>query len=178
MSGEDRSGDAAADRILVMGHIAAPFGIRGWVHVMPYTEQQGGLLNYARWYLRRPGGDWQETGVVQGRVQGKGLVVQLEGCDDRDGAAGWNGTEIGIPRSRLPATGSNEYYWSDLTGLRVITLSGRELGRVDHLFETGSNDVLVVQGEQEYLVPYIPGQVVHTVDLAAGQIRVDWDPDF
>jgi 16S rRNA processing protein RimM len=178
MSGADKSGDAAADRILVMGHIGAPFGITGWMHVMPYTEQQDGLLDYASWHLRLHGGDWQEAGLVQGKLHGKGLVVQLDGCNDRDQAASWTGAEIGVARSRLPAAGENEYYWSDLTGLRVITLTGRQLGQVDHLFETGSNDVLVVRGEQEHLVPYIAGDVIRSVDLVAGEIQVDWDPDF
>jgi len=60
----------------------------------------------------------------------------------------------------------------------VVTLSGELLGTVDHLIETGANDVLVVKGDREHLVPFISGQVVIDVDLAAGEIRVDWDKDF
>jgi len=52
------------------------------------------------------------------------------------------------------------------------------LGTVDHLIETGANDVLVVKGEQEYLVPFIRPEVIKSVDLEAREIRVDWDPDF
>lgn len=53
-----------------------------------------------------------------------------------------------------------------------------------HLIETGSNDVLVVQAsassidQRERLIPYLPEQVVRDVDLAAGQMVVDWDPEF
>jgi 16S rRNA processing protein RimM len=178
MSGEDDADAGAADRLLVMGHVAAPYGVQGWLHVTPYTEQPDGLLDYPSWYLRLQYGDWREVGLVQGRVHGKGLVVQLEGCHDRDDASTWCGAEIGIYRSQLPATGEDEFYWSDLAGLKVITVTGKLLGVVDHLIETGSNDVLVVRGEQECLVPYIAGQVVKSVDLTAGEIRVDWDPDF
>jgi 16S rRNA processing protein RimM len=53
-----------------------------------------------------------------------------------------------------------------------------ELGRVDHLFETGANDVLVVLGERERLIPYVWGEVIRSVDLDAGLLVVDWDPDF
>jgi 16S rRNA processing protein RimM len=49
---------------------------------------------------------------------------------------------------------------------------------VDHLIETGANDVLVVRGEREHLVPFVREQVVKSVDLEAGVMRVDWDPDF
>ena len=57
------------------------------------------------------------------------------------------------------------------------------LGVVDHLFETGANDVMVVKpcagslDERERLLPYT-GQCVLAVDLAAGEMRVDWDADF
>ena len=104
--------------------------------------------------------------------------MQLKNCNDRDAAALLTGTEIGVYRSQLPVVESNDYYWSDLMGLQVVTSSGRVLGRVDHLIETGANDVMVVKGAQECLVPYIKGQVIESVDLEAGEIRVDWDPDF
>jgi 16S rRNA processing protein RimM len=135
------------------------------------------LLDYTPWYLDLPGG-WQATEPLAGRHHGKGLVVQLKGCADRDAAAALTGTDIGIYRSQLPPAAADEYYWSDLVGLQVITCDGRELGIVDHLFETGANDVMVINGEQEYLVPFITGQVVESVDLEARLIRVDWDPDF
>ncbi|UWN51421.1 Ribosome maturation factor RimM [Alcanivorax sp. ALC70] len=61
---------------------------------------------------------------------------------------------------------------------------GRDLGRVHGLMETGANDVLVVRGDadsldrQERLLPWTPGEVVRAVDLEAGELRVDWDPEF
>ena len=60
----------------------------------------------------------------------------------------------------------------------MVTDKGVELGRIDHLFETGANDVMVVKGDRERLIPYLWEQVVKRVDLAAGEMRVDWDPDF
>jgi 16S rRNA processing protein RimM len=60
----------------------------------------------------------------------------------------------------------------------VVNTQGVELGRVDHLLETGANDVLVVKGERERLIPYTPGEAVVKVDLPAGLLTVEWDPDF
>ena len=88
------------------------------------------------------------------------------------------GCEIGIHRDQLPAPGSGEYYWSDLEGLEVRDLQGELLGVVDHLVETGANDVLVVSGDRERLIPFVQGQVVISVDLDGCQIVVDWDKDF
>ena len=170
-------GEQPQDQVLVMGRLAAPYGVKGWLRVTSYTELPGNLLDYSPWYLR--GQDkWQAATIVSARVHGKGLVVQLKGCDDRDAAAMLTGTEIGVYRSQLPAAGADEFYWSDLVGMQVITQDDRVLGKLDHLFETGANDVMVVKGEQEYLVPYIEGQVVQSVDLEACVIRVDWDTDF
>ena len=166
-----------ADSPLVMGRIARPFGIQGWLHIASYTECPENLLEYQPWYLRRQG-HWQAAELVNSRQHGKGLIVQFADCNDRDAAEALKGIEIGIYREQLPESGKDEYYWRDLVGLQVVTQDNRVLGVVDHLIATGANDVLVVKGDEEFLVPYIKGQVVESVDLEARQIRVDWDPDY
>jgi 16S rRNA processing protein RimM len=123
-------------------------------------------------------GDWQERQVAEGSRHGKGVVARLVGCDDRDQAQSLMGYEIGVYRDQLPETEPGEYYWNDLKGLRVVTLQGESLGIVDHLIETGANDVLVVKGERERLIPFVQDQVVTKVDLDNGEIQVDWDKDF
>lgn len=170
-------GPGAGKSPIIMGYIAGPYGIKGWVRVVSYTEPLEGLLEYRPWQLRQ-GNAWQGVDVVEARRHGKGLIVRLPECRDRDTAARYAGTEIGVYREQLPVPQDNEYYWNDLVGLRVVTLDGKELGIVDHLIETGANDVLVIRGEREYLVPFIQGQVIDAVDLAGRWIRVDWDPDF
>jgi 16S rRNA processing protein RimM len=162
---------------IVMGRIIGPYGVRGWLRVVSYTRTPEMLLEYAPWYLRR-GERWQPTGVVEAKRHTKGLLVRLPGCADRDKAAELAGSDIGVYRSQLPAPAGDEYYWNDLIGLTVQTLGGRPLGTVAHLIETGANDVLVVRGERERLIPFVRGSVVVGVDLDEGVIRVDWDPDF
>jgi len=170
-------GEQLEDRLLVMGRIAAPFGVKGWVHIAAYTELPENLLQYLPWRINRQG-NWQAVEIVSGRHHGKGLVVQLQGCTDRDAAAALRGADIGVYRSQLPPADPGEYYWNDLIGMQVIAKDGKVLGRLGHFLETGANDVMVVKGEQEVLIPYIEGQVVESVDLEAREIRVDWDPDF
>ena len=133
-------------------------------------------MNYDRWLLRREDG-WQEAAVAEGQRHGKTVIVRIEGYDDRDKAAGLIGTDIGVPRDELPETGSDQYYWSDLEGLRVVHRDGSELGTVAHLLETGAHDVMVVKGETERLIPFVMDKVVLGVDLANGEIRVDWEWD-
>lgn len=106
------------------------------------------------------------------------MVAKLPGCNDRDAAAKLVGATIQVPRSALPKPKRGEYYWTDLEGLAVVTVEGVDLGKVSHLFATGANDVLVVRGERERLIPFVTGQFVKDVDLKAGRITVDWDADF
>jgi 16S rRNA processing protein RimM len=58
--------------------------------------------------------------------------------------------------------------------MQVVNIDGRLLGRVAYLLATGANDVLVVQGDEEILVPFVAGSVIRNVDMAKGVISVDW----
>lgn len=160
-----------------MGHVAGAYGVRGWVKVISDAEPREALLDYSPWLLKFRG-EWKAYTPVEGGLHGKGLVARLEGVDDRDGAEALRGAEIAVERTQLEPLAAGEYYWADLVGLRVVTTGGVELGRVERLLETGSNDVLVVQGERERLIPYLRPQVVTAIDLAAGTLEVDWDPEF
>ncbi len=159
-----------------MGHVGVPFGVRGWVKVHAYTEHSDSLLDYPVWWLGR-NGQWRECEVLGCDVHPKALIAHLAGCNDRDAAAALRGSEIAVPRESLPQADENEYYWADLIGLKVVNAAEQVLGSVSGLLETGANDVLVVQGERERLIPFV-AQVVLEVDLAAGLVRVDWGLDY
>ena len=116
--------------------------------------------------------------VVEGRRHGKGVIARLQGVDSREGAAALSGMTVSVRREQLPRTAPGEYYWVDLIGLRVTTTDGAELGTVASLIETGANDVLVVAGARERLIPFLPERTVTCVDLEAGTLTVDWDSDF
>ena len=175
-SGTTAEGDE--QRFVTLGRISGVHGVQGWVRVHSDTSPRENIVDYSPWHLVREGRR-ELRKVKSGRRQGKAVVAKLEGCNDRDAAEELVGALISIPRSALPdTTVPGEYYWADLVGLRVETVDGVELGRIGQLFETGSNDVIVVQGDKERLVPYIWEQVVREVDLEAGVMRVDWDPEF
>ncbi len=160
-----------------MGRVTAPFGVRGSFKVYTLTERPDNLCDYPVWWLRRDG-DWREVKVIAAKVQGNTLVAQLQGIDSREAAAELRGSEIGVPRGEFPAAASDEFYWADLIGLRVVNREQDELGRVARIVETGANDVLVVKdGEQEILIPFIASAIVK-VDLTAGMIAVDWGRDY
>jgi 16S rRNA processing protein RimM len=158
---------------VILGRIAGVYGVRGWVKVFSETNPVENIFRYTPWLVNDV-----ERAVIEWRRHGKGLIARLEQCDDRDAARALIGQPIATRRQQLPPPSSDEFYWVDLLGLAVETADGQPLGRVSHLLETGANDVLVVHGDRERLVPFVWGQYVLDVDFDAGRVRVDWDPDF
>ena len=191
--------------MVVMGRIVAPYGVFGWLKVVPDTEAFDGLFDYDNWWLGK-GDDWREMVVETAKVHNDVIVVKLKGIDDRDAALACKGKQIAVPRAQLPEADENEYYWSDLIGVRVRNLQDVDFGLIVDVFETGANDVIVVKPEevlvaplknvetsisaeaikdkkaakelpQERLLPFIDS-VVLKVDLKAKTMLVDWDADF
>ena len=168
--------DASEDHV-ILGRVTGLFGVRGWVKVFSYTEPRENIVGYRRWLIGQHGA-WKQVKVLVGRRQGKGVVAHLEGFEERDQAASLIGAEIAVARAELPPAGAGEYYWVDLIGCEVATADGIVFGKVESMLVTGANDVLVVKGERERLIPFIRGQVITAVDLGERRITVDWDPEF
>ena len=185
-----------------MGRFGGPWGVRGWLHLRSFTDPPDNLLKYRPWLVEGPGGwrrgDWQPLPVSAVEVHGDGYVAHMVGFDDREEASGrFRGAHIAVPAATLPLPAENEFYWRDLLGLRVLTTEGVELGHVRRLLETGANDVLLVREHaseakprsgnevgdgkerrpKERLIPFVE-QFVVRVDLPAGRVVVDWDPEF
>ena len=164
------------NEVIVVGAIGAPFGVRGWVHVRSFTQPPSNLLDYAPWLLKDRDG-WRPCHPVAAKRHGQGLVAQFEGIDDRDAAAALARTEVAVARESLPELPTDEYYWEELVGLRVVDAAAAELGVVREIMDVGVHAVLVVQGATERLIPFVARHVLR-VDLAAGQVTVDWqDPE-
>jgi 16S rRNA processing protein RimM len=167
---------AKTSKWVTLGRVSGVFGVKGWLKVQSYTEPRDNIARFGVWTLRLSGVERRfEVEDAQGHAGN--VVAKLRGIDDPEGAREWRGAEIVIERERLPEARADEFYWTDLEGLEVRTTAGLSLGRVEYLLATGANDVLVLSGTPERLIPFIVGQVVKQVDLAAGLIVVDWSPD-
>jgi 16S rRNA processing protein RimM len=187
--GTESMSEADVGEMLVVGKITGCFGIKGWVKIHPYTEIPESFTEFGAWQLKRRG-VYETVEFDAVKAQGKGLVAHIRGVDDRTLAEQYRGLEVVVPANTLPPLPTGDYYWRDLQGLQVWCQDGSEkreekvlLGRVDYLIDTGANDVLVVAAcagsidKRERLIPYLPGDVVTGVDLAAGVIEVDWFVD-
>tara|TARA_R110002074_G_scaffold228259_2_gene400033 strand:- start:243369 stop:243923 length:555 start_codon:yes stop_codon:yes gene_type:complete len=162
---------------LKLGSISGVFGIKGWLKIYANTDEKENILSYQPWYIER-NKVRQAVKVKAGKPHGKTIIVQLEGVDDRNEAETWIGCDIYIPSEQLKKLGKNEFYWSDLIGLNVVSLTGEKFGVIDHMLETGANDVMVVKGERERLIPFSIDRIIKSIELEEKQMIVDWDADF
>ena len=164
-----------------IGYVSGLQGVNGWVKIFSDTQPRENIFSYQPWLLSL-NERYKSVKVLQWRRQGKTLVAKLEGVESRDQAHEIMGSVIVIDTGSMPNLGPGNFYWHQLIGLRVFTdFQGHisELGFVTRLLETGANDVLVVvSDDKEHLVPWVPDEFVKQVDLDAGTMTVDWDPNF
>ena len=162
--------------LICAGHIPGAQGLQGWVRVFSNTSPRDNIVKYSPWIIEQ--GDEFKSVSVRGRSQGKNVLARLDGCEDRNQAEALTGCRILIEPAQLPSLPEGDYYWSDLIGLAVESLQGEALGVVESILETGADDVLVVDGERERLIPFVIGDIVHEVDLDRQRMVVDWLPDY
>ncbi|MEY4921170.1 MAG: Ribosome maturation factor RimM [Pseudomonadota bacterium] len=160
----------------IMARISGPYGVKGWIKIQPFTIDINQLLNKKEWLI----GDEKSSisyPIETSKIHGNSIVAKLMNVDDRDAAFGLRNKTILIPKQELPTLEKGEYYWNDLMGHAVINQKQEYLGVVLTFLETGANDVLVVKGDKEHLIPFIP-HVILNVDMGKKEIEVDWDKDF
>jgi 16S rRNA processing protein RimM len=164
-----------------MGRVAGPYGVKGWVRVVPFTAAPEALLGFPAWRLTVRGErEPRMLRVVEGRVHGDAVVAGLEGVDTREQAALLRGATVEVARASLPPAGPDEVYLADLPGCVVTSTTGVALGRVTAVDGFGAHPVLRVapdEGGAERLIPLVPAVVVN-VDLAARVVEVDWQADY
>ena len=166
------------EKLVILGRVNGLHGVRGWLKIYSYSKPKENIFSYKPWLLKFAEEDWREIRVKAWKVQGKGLIAELEGITDRENASQYLGMEVAVVRSAMPTLADDEYYWCDLIGLEVVNQDASVLGKITEIKETGANDVLVVEGEDRYLVPMLKGSVVKSVNLEQGEMLVDWDGEY
>ena len=164
------------EKKLLVGKINGFFGVQGWVKIFSYTDPRKNILEYHPWFLV-DNGVYKVIEVTAGREQSKTIVAHVKGIDNRDQAGQLIGKSLYIDKDQLPKLDDDEHYWHELAGFRVINKNAVDLGVVDYLVDTGSNNVLVIKGDKEHWIPYIEPYLI-SVDKQNRVISVDWDENF
>lgn len=156
-----------------IGQIAGAHGIKGEVKVQTFSRHPKDVLQYDQWWLmfEHPEPFLIEEGRVSKNHQ---VVVRFKKVKDRNQAETLKGVMVVVKASQLPKLPEGEYYWRDVMGLKVVNQNDEVLGKVTKIHETGANDVLQIDGNEERLIPWVD-QFVKRIDLENGIIRVDWE---
>ncbi len=170
--------ESDGNKRVILGRINGLYGVKGWLKIFSYSRPRENIFSYSPWLIEQSSGICLPHLVSDWKAQGKGLIALLEKVNDRDAAQSFVGLDISVFRDQLPELADEEYYWCDLMGLEVINQAEDILGTVVEIKETGANDVLVVMGEKQYLIPLLKGSVVKHVDQQKRQMLVDWDGEY
>jgi 16S rRNA processing protein RimM len=157
-----------ADRLILVGHIAGAFGVRGDVRVTSFTADPMTLAEYRD--LRRADGSPAPELSGARPVKG-GLVARATGVETREQAEALRGLKLHVLREALPAPDEDEFYLTDLVGMRVETPDGQVLGAVRAVQDFGAGDLLEIkpEGASSFWLPFTR-EAVPEIDLAGGRI--------
>lgn len=150
------------DEYLLLGKITRAQGLQGELKVYLYSGQPGNVFNYNQLHLvSRDGVISSPLAVLKCRAHGKAAIVHLASITNRTDAEKVEGYGVLLAKNLLPEAGENEFYWHRYEDKLVIDLEGNTIGRVDHLFTNGAQDILVIKaGNNEILVPVTKSIIV------------------
>ena len=165
------------ERDLAIGRVGRPHGIAGELYVdgCPLTAAQVQALGRLEW--RDVRGRSRPVKLASIRAAHDRLLVTFEGVRTREAAAELVNGTLWAEAAMLPDPGPGVSYAYQLTGMRVVDASGRELGRVADVVWNAGQPLLQLEGPEERLVPCQPPFMKH-VDTAAGVITLDLPPGF
>lgn len=168
---------ANVDEWVIIGRFGRAHGIKGFITINSFTDPRDNILRYTDWhgFINQ---QWRPLPLSQLEMNNKFILAKVEGYNEREELASLTNIDIAIRRSQLPELKPDEYYWHQLIGMQVINTGDVNLGKVVEIMPTGSNDVLVVEGEQRHLIPYLPDIVIKQIDGKQKLILIDWDEDF
>ena len=140
-----------------VGQIVNTHGVRGELKVQPWCDYAEQFLDFETLYL-----DGQAVTPKSVRIHKNNVLLTLPGVDDMDSALHLKNKILSVRREDL-ALPEGRYLNAELMGLTVIDAeSGAELGKIRDVLIYPANNVLVVKGEKEYLIPAVPSVIVDT----------------
>jgi len=160
------------DSRILIGQVSGCFGVKGWLKIFSYSDPRENITTYESWIID---GELYES--IQSKKNGKLIVAKLKGIDDIESAQTFIGKKIEIEINQLQDLNDEQYYWRDLVGLEVTNKEGIAFGKINSMLDTGANDVMIIKGTRERLIPFIIGSTVINVDLKNNTLLVDWHED-
>lgn len=156
---------------ITLGHITAPFGLRGQVKLQPMTDFPERIADHQQLYL---GPERRPVRLREARPHGAAILLAFEGVADMTAAESLRGLEVAIPAAEAAPLAPDQYYIHDLIGLQARHINGADLGRVADVQSNAAQDLLVVRrpGQPDVLVPLVKA-LIPQVDIPGGTVTID-----
>jgi len=182
-AGVSRSGIEKTPKLVNLGRVGSAYGVKGWFKLVSHTQPRENILTY-RHFTGIINGSGRTLEMDEAKAHGKGLIAHIVGIDTPEDVRLVTGMDLMVPLSDLPELDTDDFYWHQLSGLKVINSAGQMLGKIECLMETGANDVMIVKpcegslDKHRRLIPWLPVQVVLKVDLDNDSVLVAWEADY
>lgn len=161
---------------LIVAEVLRPHGVHGEVRVRILTDYPERLQIGRTVYLGTSAEQAQAAPLKLARVRLQEAygILQFEAITNRNAVEHWRGQFLMIPIDEAVPLEEDEFYTYQLIGITLLTPSGRVIGQVRDIMETGANDVFVVEHAEHgsILIPEIPGMWIE-LDLEAGLATVE-----
>ncbi|MBN1627193.1 MAG: 16S rRNA processing protein RimM [Deltaproteobacteria bacterium] len=167
----------ASEDLLLIGKVIRPHGLNGLLRIHSYAVSPETFLNPGIILLKTEQTGLSEYKVISVNSHRNAYLMKLDGISSLDDAERFRGAELFIRKDTLRREGADEYFRFELIGVKVFLDSGRFLGTLREIIDTGSNDIYVVkEGDNEFLIPALHG-VVLKIDLENKRMIIAGDID-
>ena len=153
------------ESLIEIGQIVNTYGIKGFVKVVPFTDDISRFSNLKSVYIEFKNNKIKTFEVEQVKYAKNLVLLKLKGIDDINMAEEYKNCYLKIDRKDAVKLPKNSYFIIDLLGINVYTEENEFLGKIIEVYPTGSNDVYVVKSEdgKQVLLPAI-SEVIKNVD--------------
>ncbi|MGE3920135.1 MAG: ribosome maturation factor RimM [Gammaproteobacteria bacterium] len=162
---------------IIVGRFGKTHGVQGYLKIQSFTEPLDNIFNYLPWHIKQ-NEMMQTIEIASKQKHHDKFVVKILGFDTPEQAQSLTNKSIYVLQDQLPTLAKNEFYWVDLIGLTVLNQNGVMFGTVKEIISTGANDVVMVEGEKQHLIPFIPETYILSIDLEKNTMTVHWEMDF
>ncbi len=167
------------EKLITIARVGAPHGVFGHLRLQLFLETPESIYDFKTWFMKL-GHEKQFRPFNHFEISEKGhqFYILFPPTTDRDQAKRFTHAELAVPRTELPTLPSNEFYWEDLIGLKIINQDQQLIGTLESFIETGAHDVMVIRkaDQTQELIPYVYHHIVKHVNLEDRTIQVEWEP--
>jgi 16S rRNA processing protein RimM len=170
--------------IIVVAKVGSTYRLSGELKLYIFSESVEKIISYGDWWIKTPSlNQWEKLVGEEVYKVGNKSLIKFPNFNTPEDASVLINSEIGVPKTALPALGVDEYYWNDLIGMSVSNQDNYLFGVVTEVLDTGANEVLIVSDKEsakksiEVLIPFIKEYILD-VSYNKNHIIVDWDESY